>query len=338
MIKKKNKLMLFLALLLLGITVGYALLSTNLNINGTSTINKPTWDIHFENIVTKSGSVTPATAANITNGGKTVSYSVTLSIPGDYYEFDVDVKNAGTIDGMIKSITSTANGQPVSNLPSYIEYYVTYSDGVEIQNNHLLAAGTKETYTVHIGFKKDIELEDLPGSNQTYNLSFEFTDIQATSDAVQKPDGYVYFFDSATLGDTLATSTPTYDSCEAAMEANHVNVCVRTKLVNNKVSDVYVGFDYDGIVYYLKAFVDETNLSSKPVYESNKAIIESAFGNSFCEENEYTNGNAFSCKNLNSNLSYLVTTYTDGAVLAYGNSDFGGCEIYGSGNDFWCGY
>ena len=39
-----------LALLLLTITVGYAALSTTLNINGTSKINNATWDVHFKNL------------------------------------------------------------------------------------------------------------------------------------------------------------------------------------------------------------------------------------------------------------------------------------------------
>ena len=65
--KKKTKSMLIVALLLLAITIGYAVISSNLSINGTSIINKPTWDIHFENIQVKSGSITPSTAAHIVN-------------------------------------------------------------------------------------------------------------------------------------------------------------------------------------------------------------------------------------------------------------------------------
>ncbi len=193
--QKKTKSMIVLGLLLLGITVGYAILSTNLNINGTSIINKPTWDIHFENIVTKSGSITPGTAAHIVNN-TSVEYAVTFDTPGQFYEFNVDVKNAGTIDGMIESVTSTVNNQSISNLPSYVEYYVTYSDGSIIAPNHLLAAGDKETYTVHIGFSRDINPEDLPSSAETYNLNFEFTDTQANNDATPVPHSISFTDDS----------------------------------------------------------------------------------------------------------------------------------------------
>ena len=48
---------LILILLLLMLSVGYAALQSILNINGISTINNATWDIHFENVVINSGSV-----------------------------------------------------------------------------------------------------------------------------------------------------------------------------------------------------------------------------------------------------------------------------------------
>ena len=188
--KKKTKSMLILGLLLLGITVGYAILNTNLSINGTGTINKPTWDIHFENIVTKSGSVTPTTAANISNEGKTVTYAVTFSTPGEYYEFNVDVKNAGTIDGMIESVTSTVNSQPISNLPNYLEYSVTYSDGSEIQANHMLNAGDTEGYKVRLEFDRDVNPEDLPSTNEDYVINLGSTFVQQNDRCRQHDDSH----------------------------------------------------------------------------------------------------------------------------------------------------
>ena len=96
--KNKRKLnYLIVIILLLLVSIGYAILSTNLNILGSSQINAPTWDIHWENVSVKSGSVS-ATTHTIDTNKTTVNYSVTLTIPGDYYEFTVDAVNAGTID------------------------------------------------------------------------------------------------------------------------------------------------------------------------------------------------------------------------------------------------
>ena len=45
--KKQRKIFLYL-LVILGITVGFALLSTTLYINGTAGIKANTWDIHWD--------------------------------------------------------------------------------------------------------------------------------------------------------------------------------------------------------------------------------------------------------------------------------------------------
>jgi len=49
---KKNRLKKFsLLLVVLFIGIGYAFLSTNLEINGISIMKRSVWDLHFENIV-----------------------------------------------------------------------------------------------------------------------------------------------------------------------------------------------------------------------------------------------------------------------------------------------
>ena len=173
-----------LVILLLSISLGYALLTTNLNIVGTTVVKDNKWDIYFDNVQVKSGSVTASTPV-IDTAKTTVSYSVTLNLPGDYFEFTVDAKNAGTIDGMISAVSSKLNGTEITTLPNYLEYSVTYSDGIAIQNNHLLEAGKTETYKVRVGYKKDITKDDLPSTEQTLNLTFSVTYVQADENAVK---------------------------------------------------------------------------------------------------------------------------------------------------------
>ena len=116
--KKKNKLFL-LVILILGISIGFAALSTTLKIDGTAIINKNTWKIYFDNIDNKSG-VIPTTAPVIgddtTNGSKTVvTWGVTLDQPGDYFEFTVDAVNAGSIDAEITKIEYKLNGSLIDD-------------------------------------------------------------------------------------------------------------------------------------------------------------------------------------------------------------------------------
>ena len=90
--KKKGFFSLFLFLLVLSVSLGYAYLNTTLQIDGTSQFKRASWDIHFANIQVKSGSVTPTTEATITNP-TTVSFEATLDNPGDFYEYNVDIVN-----------------------------------------------------------------------------------------------------------------------------------------------------------------------------------------------------------------------------------------------------
>ncbi len=176
-----------LLLLILFISVGYAILQSNLNITGTTGINNAKWDIHWNNVQVTTGSVTGTnvtTPATIDTNKTTVNYNITLSKPGDYYEFTVDAVNSGTIDGMIDTISSKLNNVEITTLPNYLNYSVTYSDGAELQANQELKAGTTETYKVRIEYKKDISVSDLPGAEQTLNLSFSVTYKQADEDAI----------------------------------------------------------------------------------------------------------------------------------------------------------
>ena len=185
--KNKKKLnYMILIIMLLVISIGYAVLTTNLNIVGAGTINNPTWNIHWENVQVKTGSVSASTPT-IDTAKTTVNYSVTLTIPGDYYEFTVDAVNAGTIDGMISVVSNKLNGTEITTLPNYLEYKVSYEDGIDIAPNHLLSANSSDKYKVHVGYRKDINVSDIPATPQTLNLTFSVTYVQADANATEKP-------------------------------------------------------------------------------------------------------------------------------------------------------
>ena len=182
--QRKKYTTLLLLVLLLGIGLGYAALNSNLNISGVSGISSASWDIHFDHIIETTGSVTPNSTTSINAAGNTVTFNVTLSKPGDFYEFTVDAVNAGSVDGMIESFSSTLNGGSINNLPDCLTYSATYSDGITIANNHLLEAGHTETYRIRVEFDPEVEKDDLPDSNQTLSFVFSVNYVQANSNAV----------------------------------------------------------------------------------------------------------------------------------------------------------
>ena len=145
-------------------------LSSNLNINGTSHINNATWNIYWDNVQVTTGSVTASTP-NISNG-TTVSYNVTLTNPGDYYEFTVDAVNAGSINAIIDSITTTLNDGPMTSLPSYLNYSLTNENGEEIAVGQELNSGETKKYKFRIDYKNLYLRQPINSRNFIDNSSY----------------------------------------------------------------------------------------------------------------------------------------------------------------------
>ena len=180
--KKKKKVLsvLVLLLLVLAITIGYAVLSQTLTITGTSTISNPSWDVHFENVQVASGSV-PASVAPVANASDkktTLTYTVNLTVPGDYYEFTVDVVNGGNIDAKLNSLPSITGPTPAQDV--YTNYSFTETNGSAITLPQTIAAnGGSKTYKVRVEFDSNIESTQLPASTQNMTLVASMDWVQA---------------------------------------------------------------------------------------------------------------------------------------------------------------
>jgi len=168
-----------LFLLILFISIGFAYLSTNLNITGSSLIKGNTWDVHFENVQVTSGSVS-ATTPTISTDKKSVNYIVTLDMPGDYFEFTVDAVNAGTIDAMVDTVSNT--GLTEDQL-KYLDYKVELNNGDPLEHGYILLQGSRKTYKVRLEYKLDIDENDLPDSDQSLDLTFTVNYVQTDESA-----------------------------------------------------------------------------------------------------------------------------------------------------------
>lgn len=183
--RKVNKpLLYFVFFVFASVTVGYAALSTTLSITGKGTLSKNSWDIHFENLVIVDNGASVVTTAPTIDSTKTkVSFNITLSKPGDSYEFTVDAVNKGTIDAMLSGFSATSL---TTNQQKYLTYTVTYSDGATISTKDYLKKGTSETIRVRVRFKDDLSATDLPSSAETLNLTATFVYVQADSTAKER--------------------------------------------------------------------------------------------------------------------------------------------------------
>ncbi len=174
---QKNYFIYTFLLLILSIGLGYALLQTNLNLNGLANLGINSWDIHFANVQVASGSVEATTPATINPQDNTkVNYAIKLNIPGDYYEFTVDIVNAGTLPGEI-SLVTVSGVDP--NYADIIIYSVNYINGVPVMEGDIINDGATKTIKVKIYFEPDIDSEDLPTDNFILNLALEINYVQA---------------------------------------------------------------------------------------------------------------------------------------------------------------
>ena len=186
--KNKNKIYLYL-LVILGITIGFALLSTTLKINGTAGIKENTWNIHWDdtsiNVIGNTVGASNPVVSTATTSKDTVSFNVELELPGDYFEFEIDAVNEGTIDAALDLkenwITYSINNENTS-LPSYMDFKVTYDDNTIPKSGDILTKREdvntpgRQTYKIRIEFKQSETT--LPSNPPIVNITVELPYVQ----------------------------------------------------------------------------------------------------------------------------------------------------------------
>ena len=347
----KDNIKIILILLVVCLGIGYSYLNTELNINGTANINSANWSVYWNNVQVESGSVTAPTPT-IDSDKTTVSYSVTLEKPGDYYEFTVDAVNAGTIDAMIETIDSKLNGVTMEEVPAYLDYGISYADDTPLEENQELLHDSTETYKVHIGYSENIEANELPTTNQSLSLEFTVTYKQATDAATEVVHGLTgtryttNLYQEDSEGNWIENSSvwigrkPTdnitlYNTvAEAKAAFSNRPFYLKHTIENDIVKDSYVCFEKDSNTYCLRGqatyekvnnngqckseFYDsENNKCLSTYYESNKTILKNAFGESNCTQ--YSS-------NLNCSVGgLLANAREDGYVGAIDDSAY--CRV-----------
>jgi len=158
------------------LSIAYAAMSTVLEIHGNSEVVASSWDIHLENVKVKSGSV--SANAPVISGNSTLAFDVELNMPGEFYEFTVDVVNEGSIDAMIDSVVKTP--ELTTEQAKYIKYEITYENGESLSTKQTLKKGTATPIKVRLEYRRDIVASDLPSS--VTELSLKLTLVYVQSD------------------------------------------------------------------------------------------------------------------------------------------------------------
>lgn len=169
--RKKYGLLVIVTLLL--VSVGYALINTTLKLNGSSKIKQARWNIYFDKVEHESG--VTSTETKIDDKKTTVSFDIDLEKPGDYYQFNVDTVNDGTIDAIIDSTELTGLTNTTKEI---IDYDVTYSDGSSVNKCDTLNSGDRKTLLVKVKYFDDVKEDELLENNENLKLKFKINYVQ----------------------------------------------------------------------------------------------------------------------------------------------------------------
>ena len=160
------------------VSVGFAFLTTTVNLNGMANVLPATWDIHFENIHNRKGVQLSAgdSAPAISGDGLSIDYSVTLPFPGDYYEFLVDVVNDGDIDAMVDTVVKS---NLTTQQKKFVDISITYDNEDPLEHGYILLINQTKTLKVKVGYKSDISSSDVQEEVTTVPISIVLTYSQA---------------------------------------------------------------------------------------------------------------------------------------------------------------
>jgi len=314
----------FLFLLIIGFGVGYAYLSTNLSIDGTSKITGGRWDVHFDNIDVGEYSVSATTEPTISNQ-TTVNFGVELKEPGDAYLFTIDLVNNGTIDAKIEDINILPT--LTSEQQNYFAYSVTYIDMKPIKVNDSIPAGTKETLLVMFRYLDQPDNSLYPNDDVNFSFSVSLNVVQGSGTPIRN---YLYTIDSSSTifnGVPLPNNITTYNSYKLANAVHGYDVFLRHSIVSGNVERTDIGFILNDKVYYLWGTsnifdpIDGGLINSAELFSKmNKKTLDEAFGSSNCSENDIE----YSCVDLDSGMNAVL--YSMGRVFV--NNDNYSCDTF----------
>lgn len=143
--KEKGLLVAMLCTVVIVMAVAFAAFSSNLTINGTASVAS-TWSVGFD-----SANSSCTDGSSISISGNTATLSVGLESPGDAVTCTLAVRNSGTLDAKLNSITTTESGD------APITFTVSPANTDLATRQFLAKEGGSETITVTATYNADTE-------------------------------------------------------------------------------------------------------------------------------------------------------------------------------------
>ncbi len=148
--RNKTTVIIVMCVAILFMAVGYALLSTRLDISGSTAVTS-TWKVEFSAIRTVSTTGGATNKIAPTASGTTANFEVDLILPGDEITYEIDITNYGDIAAEVQSATYSITGS---------EAIYVYIDGIKkgtlIGSCEGLDTCPTVTLVLKIGYKSDV--------------------------------------------------------------------------------------------------------------------------------------------------------------------------------------
>lgn len=200
--KAKNILLLVLVLGLGGMTIAYAMLSQQLNIESTAKVKASSWDIKFANLSTasKQGATNVVTEPTLTDT-LISGLNVELSKPGDSLTYTFDIVNNGDISAKIgtytlnqinSGIVCTGTGDTATTdselVCNNLNYSLTYTNATTTaQTGSVIEAGTALAADQELNAGKTVNV------TMTISLNSDMTTLPSNDVTIDGLDAAVIY-------------------------------------------------------------------------------------------------------------------------------------------------
>ncbi|MBR3198911.1 MAG: hypothetical protein IKG27_02720 [Bacilli bacterium] len=295
---KDRKALVIVVLLIISLimVVGFAAFNSNLIINGTASTN-PNWCIGFDNTKTNTYEVTKGVVTGtsptgtMTYGGTSCSstYQPVANLgavfyqPGDKIEYTLTIANKGSIGAVIESIT--VDGNSVTSNQTITKGNIIWKVYMPESTTLSAATGTT-TMVVSAEFQNTTDLSSYT-AQESQTITVGINTIQDDGSNAMEISQKVYAVNTNKLYKNISTLQnigQTYESCVATGK----NICLRYTIENNAITGVELCFMRTGIEYCMKGWINESSLGTKPVYNSNIEVLNTAFtGTNACSGGNY---------------------------------------------------
>ena len=171
-------------IILLFLSIGFAILTSNLSIGSSIAISNASFDVHFEDVSIYSTNINNPSVPVINSDGDTVTMNIDLDKPGDYLQATVLLVNDGTIDAQLNEIIATTL---TNDETKYFNYAYRYLSGDHLAVGDILRAGQKTC--IFLGFQYAYEVDEfIDIESKNISLSLKYIQPQNYDDTVWKYD------------------------------------------------------------------------------------------------------------------------------------------------------